>query len=244
MALSPSFESAFLGTPNQMGFSVLVILAWVAMCDDDLSDDEITRLRSIAAASKSALNADLVLPLVRKISVDDLQLCCEVLRHLPPPGRASFLQMAISTALTDGSLSVGENHVLRFLADLLDLSPSRYQELFSEVAGRAPPTPRDLSDPEQWRTREDPSSRQHGSDRQRGGNGAGPAQSGNAERIRALAVLGLEEGASPTEIRAAYQRLAKVHHPDRFASVGPEAERAATITFQRIKAAYDLLSGT
>lgn len=244
MALSPSFEAAFLGTPNQMGFSILVILAWIAMCDDDLSDDEIARLRSIAAASKTALNADLVLPLVRKIGVDDLQLCCEVIRHLPPPGRASFFQMAVSTALTDGSLSVGENHVLRFMADLLDITPPRYQELFAEVAGRAPPSPQDLSDPEQWRMREQAGSRRQGSERQERSNGAGSVRTESAERIRALAILGLEEGASPADIRAAYQRLAKVHHPDRFASVGPEAERAATITFQRIKGAYDLLSGS
>ncbi len=51
-------------------------------------------------------------------------------------------------------------------------------------------------------------------------------------------MLGLEEGATEDDIRAAYRRLSLVHHPDRY---GADAVRAATDTFRRIQAAFDLL---
>jgi DnaJ like chaperone protein len=63
----------------------------------------------------------------------------------------------------------------------------------------------------------------------------------DSRRVHALATLGLEEGASSEEIVRAYRRLVKVHHPDRFESLGAEAVRAATQTFQRIQAAYEFL---
>ena len=46
------------------------------------------------------------------------------------------------------------------------------------------------------------------------GNGA-PASSGKMSRIEALAVLGLKEGATAEDIRAAHRRLMKEFHPDR-----------------------------
>ena len=54
-------------------------------------------------------------------------------------------------------------------------------------------------------------------------------------------MLGLEEDASQNDVVAAFRRLAKVHHPDRFQTLGPEAQRAAHETFIRIKNAYDML---
>ena len=46
------------------------------------------------------------------------------------------------------------------------------------------------------------------------GSGA-PASSGKMSRVEALAVLGLKEGATAEDIRAAHRRLMKEFHPDR-----------------------------
>ncbi|MCR9257173.1 MAG: DnaJ domain-containing protein [Alphaproteobacteria bacterium] len=49
-----------------------------------------------------------------------------------------------------------------------------------------------------------------------GGRGGGGGATGGAmTRRQALDVLGLEEGATPDEIRAAHRRLMQTHHPDR-----------------------------
>src|SRR5256885_66884 len=62
-------------------------------------------------------------------------------------------------------------------------------------------------------------------------------------RARALAILGLSEGASADDMRSAYRRLAKVRHPDRFAQLGPSAVAAATESFKVLQGAYELLGG-
>ena len=50
-------------------------------------------------------------------------------------------------------------------------------------------------------------------------------------------VLGVEQGASPEEIKAAYRRAAMKHHPDR--NQGDDEAHAA---FQAVQQAYDVLS--
>jgi DnaJ-domain-containing protein 1 len=54
----------------------------------------------------------------------------------------------------------------------------------------------------------------------------------------AYAVLGVEATATWEEIVAAHRALARRHHPDRVASLGPEAVTAAEERIVRINAAY------
>ena len=61
---------------------------------------------------------------------------------------------------------------------------------------------------------------------------------------RALAVLGLTPGASKTDVRRAYRRMAQLHHPDRFYSESEHQVALASARFQRIKNAYDYLMQT
>lgn len=62
-----------------------------------------------------------------------------------------------------------------------------------------------------WRERADASSPGGG---QGTGNGGGGPSSGPMSRAQALAVLGLEDGATKAEIKAAYQRIISNLHPD------------------------------
>ena len=63
---------------------------------------------------------------------------------------------------------------------------------------------------------------------------SGTTASAADPRLQALALLGLAPGASPAEIRRAYRRLAKNHHPD----LGGEVT-----AFHSLDAAYRLLVG-
>lgn len=62
-----------------------------------------------------------------------------------------------------------------------------------------------------------------------GSAGASTSAGPSGSRARALALLGLEAGASAAAIKRAYRRLAKAHHPD----LGGDAE-----AFRRLDAAY------
>ena len=54
-------------------------------------------------------------------------------------------------------------------------------------------------------------------------------------------VLGVEEGASPTTVKAAWRRLARQHHPDLIGD-DPEASRVATRKMAEINEAYAAIS--
>ena len=52
-------------------------------------------------------------------------------------------------------------------------------------------------------------------------------------------VLGLEEGASDTEVDQAYRRLMSQYHPDRLPGAAPELREQAEKRAREINAAYD-----
>ena len=58
-------------------------------------------------------------------------------------------------------------------------------------------------------------------------------------RQASLTVLGVAKGASRADVRAAYLRLVKIHHPD--TAMGDKAQ--AEHDFKQIQAAYEHLSG-
>ena len=53
--------------------------------------------------------------------------------------------------------------------------------------------------------------------------------------------LGLRQGASEEEVKKAYRVHAMKCHPDRVASMGPEAVKKATVAFQQVQAAYEAI---
>lgn len=60
-------------------------------------------------------------------------------------------------------------------------------------------------------------------------------------RTEALRILGLNEDATPEEIKAAYKETVQILHPDRFANNKKLQERA-TEQFKNLQDAYDFLS--
>lgn len=56
-----------------------------------------------------------------------------------------------------------------------------------------------------------------------------------------LAVLDLAHDASPAEVGQAYKRLAKAHHPDRFAATDPDTQRQHAERMADINQAYKTL---
>ena len=66
-----------------------------------------------------------------------------------------------------------------------------------------------------------------------GGPGDG---SRSRDEMRALDVLGLDSGAEHKDVRTAYRRLAKEHHPDL-----KQGDKQAEQRFREIQAAYDVL---
>ncbi|HVP68529.1 MAG TPA: DnaJ domain-containing protein [Anaeromyxobacteraceae bacterium] len=65
---------------------------------------------------------------------------------------------------------------------------------------------------------------------------------GALDHLDYFAILKLQQGASPAEIKAAYHRESRTYHPDRFAALGDEHLRALVgRVYRRINEAYTVL---
>ena len=235
------FELLLIRSHNELGTSVLLVLAWMAACDDTIHEAEIATLHVIFEASDHGPDFEEILSIARQQDLDALQFAAEIIVEAFRDKQAEpFMEMAIGMAVADGHLLPAENHLIRFLFDLLGLTAQELEALFSRVTGRPIPKPSDPSSTYWWQARDD--TKRAGGGRTDSSTGSTSSKAGDSRRVKALATLGLEEGASFKEIKAAYRRLVSVHHPDRFAALGKEATAAATATFQRIQSAYDYLT--
>ncbi len=236
------FEQLLGRGGNPLGTSVLMVLAWIAASDRDVATAERRQLEQIARASEHGSEIETLIRCALQRDLGALQLACEVVReHFLSEKAALFIEMAIGMVVADSYLRPAENYILRFIADLLNVDRRRLNELFIETTGREIPEPSDPSIASFWRAKADARRRANGD----GDEGAG--QSSRARPTRdhrarnSYAVLGLEYGASLEDVKRAYRRMAQVHHPDKYASLGKEAVAAATSTFQRIQEAYQYL---
>lgn len=244
--LVESFATILSQASNPMAAAMVLMLSWIASCDGKISEEELEGLRSIAATGRSEASLNAVIEIALSGRIADLQLACEVLRELDAKHRRLMLQMAVGMALEDGVLTTAEGHIVRFIADVLSQSPAELDSLFREMTGEAFPAPADPSSVEWWVGRQQRSrSRESNRESDDSTRAVPPPRTAapDMRRLRDLAALGLDEDASVEQVRDAYRRMAKVHHPDRFASLGSEAVKAAEVSFRRIQAAYERLVG-
>lgn len=242
---SRSFADVFRSTKHKQGVCILAILSWVAACDGKIAPKEQTLLDRISEAVDDAEELAVVEGAARRAHPRDLELACRYLKHnLDRGGKKLLAQLAVTMAIQDGYLTVSENLVLQFMADLLGLSPRGFGKLFEQIAHRPFPRAGDPSSLAWWQARESgEQARPDAFAAWDAGDGAEPL--GAEEPMThpvALRVMGLEEGASRDAIHATYRRLAKSRHPDRFAPLGPAAVATATEAFKRLHEAYAILS--
>ena len=230
---------------NPVEVAVRLMLTWIAMSDGEVSAEERAVLGRLSPGTERAVYKEHVSDVLNGTDLAGLRIACHLLRDATDAHtKTLILQMAVGVAVADGRLSVSENHILRFLADLLGFTAERFSQLYSEATGASLPQPADLSSASVWlraehrsrrQSQDGPGSHEHRSHR--------PRRATGMTRKEALAVLGLEEGATQDEIKVAYRRLAQVHHPDRFERLGKDAVGVATQTFARIQSAFKHLSG-
>lgn len=236
------FRELFRASHHRQSVCVLAILAWIAACDGKVDESEGELLRKVAEAGEDAAELAAVLEAARSLDADDLEMACGFLRTQTSRGDKRLLaQLAIAMAIQDGRLTVSENWVLQFLADLLAISPRGLGRLFQQIARRPFPIAGDPSDPAWWERRETGLEAQAPTDGIASDSIEPLAPPPAMSRQEAMAVLGLEVDASATAVHAAYRRLAKKRHPDRFAPLGPAAVASATFMFERLQQAQQLL---
>jgi DnaJ like chaperone protein len=235
---------------NDVGVCTLQVLAFVMLADEEEAPEERELLNRIAGTSglEDIVVEDIIL-LARKRDVPSIELACRTLLDVfDAESQKRFLELCISMVVADGYVAIPEQHTLHFLADLFAVGPEELRRLYKQVVGTELPPMGDPSSPEWWE-RQTNGSREKSGDRQEDygerdrRNERRESQDGlSSKDRRAYAILGLDPGASQSEIKEAYRMLAKVHHPDRYEQVGDEAANAANERFRQIKEAYNHLT--
>jgi DnaJ-domain-containing protein 1 len=249
---APEVTKLFDYSGNEVGVSTILILALVMTADEEEDSQEKTLLDRIAATSglEDIVVEDILL-LVRRRDTASIEEACRVLRNqFNAKGRRRFLELCISMVAADGYVTIPEQHVLRFLADLFYIVPQRLQGLYQSVVGTGLPPLGDPSSPDWWaqRTNEaDNRSQDQKNRKDKSRSRQTRSQTASDDGIppkdqQAYDILGLDPEASQSEIKEAYRRLAKKHHPDRYQQAGEEAVNAANERFRQIKRAYEHLT--
>lgn len=226
-----------VASKNRIGFCVTTLLSWIASSDGEISPEERRGIEAIAEASKHSDELSNAIEFGCNQNSRALQLACEILQLSDADVKKLFLEMCVGIALEDGYLKLPEMHILVFLSDVIGVGVRGLEEVFAEITGDSFPAIGDPSSIGWWQSRE----RRHGSNAE---NHNHATEHVDPDRLRLLGILGLDEFASLDDIRTAYRRMVKVHHPDRYVTLGPEAVAAATQTFRRIQAAYERLVNT
>lgn len=235
------FEQLLVESRNELGTSVLLVLAWIAVSDGFVDASERKQIEEIARVARNPTDVGRLLRIAQQQNIHEIQLALEIIRqHFTGERAELFVSMALGIVLADGQLAIAEHHILMLLADLVGLEEPALGRLFRETTGRPLPRAPDISTADFWLGNAHAGGEQE--DRKQRKERSQSRQQRPNSRAAALRILGLEAGATAADIKAAYRRLAQANHPDRFASLGEESVAAATQTFQRIQQAYEELS--
>lgn len=237
------FERALKSATNPGTECIRYALAWIAHADGTFGPAERELLEKFYPQVDQDIPLEVVLASIRAGSLRDARAALGYLRMLEFTGRMQVLEMMVMMVLSDERLSIGEIHALRFCADVMGCAPHLLDAAYRKMAGRELIEPGDPSSPAWWRATQQRTSNAGGQsrseNREQDSRSTPPPRSARPGLVAHLAVLGLVEPVTASEVKQAYRRLAAVHHPDRFEKLGGEAAERAKRTFQRIQEAYE-----
>ncbi|CAM3905432.1 J domain-containing protein [Vreelandella rituensis] len=147
-----SFELVLLKSRNQVDTAVLLLLAWVLVKREHVSEGQRRRrLAQVSAQFRHGHELGPVMGIAHAQDLQAIQLAAEIMRKDCSSERSlSVMHQAITLATDDGEVSQHNHYILRFLADLLTITPATLHSLFHELTGKPLAAPQDLSSDAYW----------------------------------------------------------------------------------------------
>lgn len=229
MALNP-------GATARQAQAILTVLTWAARCDGPMGHRKAAAIARIASRSQSMVSslAD-ALADCESIDFEELRQALELTSRLPEAARLALVRSAAAVCLADGAPGPAAEHALRFLADAncpIGSAEATLARAYEAHGARLRP-PGDPTSFEWWERR---------GERRLGERAeAALATARGLRELRDLATLGLDPGATPDQIRAAFRMLVRDYHPDRFHAEPDHVRATALERFRRAREAYERL---
>lgn len=148
------FELLLLKSRSQVDTATLLLLAWVLVHRQHVSEGQRRRrLAQVTAQFRHGHELGPVMSIAHSQDLQAIQLAAEVVRKECGTERSlSVIHQAITVATDDGELSLANHYILRFLADLLGVTPMTLNTLFKELTGTPLGPPEDPSRDAYWQT--------------------------------------------------------------------------------------------
>ncbi|OED44549.1 molecular chaperone DjlA [Endozoicomonas sp. (ex Bugula neritina AB1)] len=203
--------------------ATFLVMGRVAKADGHVSEHEIDAANAIMANMRlsSAQRQDAInLFNEGKKQSSDIESTLKEFRQVAGSSTLipMFLEIQLSAAYADGSLSPSEQAVFRQICDQLGVGNFVFEKIHQRFQAQR-------------------SYYQHGGYQQGGGFG----RTSGSDLKQAYQVLGVESEATDSEVKRAYRKLMSQHHPDKLVAKGlpEEMMEVAKQKTQEIQGAYD-----
>lgn len=148
------FELLLVKSRSQVDTATLLLLAWVLVHRQHVSEGQRRRrLAKVSAPFRHGHELGPVMSIAHSQDLQAIQLAAEIVRkECDKDASLGIMYLAISVATDDGRLSLANHYILRFLADLLTVTPTTLNTLFKELTGSLLAPPEDPSRDTYWQT--------------------------------------------------------------------------------------------
>lgn len=148
------------------------------------------------------------------------EMCKIVHNDFNESAKAHLMYLLIHLATADGLLSDSELEIIRKIAKYSRIKSATYFHVFKTFEFKREQNFRQKSQQQSGQRKSRPSV---------------------TELRKAYELIGVAENATMDEIKKAYRKLAKIHHPDKVSHLGEEHQNIAKEKFQIIVDAYDTI---
>lgn len=211
--------------------AVMVLIAHVMLADGKMTKSELAEVKSYLANNYSENDAKNMLHylgdyLKHVESMPDMRpFFLRINQYMEYKQRLTLLNTLFKVAVVDSRIEHSEADLIEMFARFACITQVDFNRLRGYYAYGF--------------TWENTGKQQ--SEYQRNQQQSQPDNKNGLDKKWAYKVLGLEEGASEKEIKAAYRELSKQYHPDRQINASEEELKNTTEKFQQINEAYEML---
>ncbi|MGB0896416.1 MAG: TerB family tellurite resistance protein [Flavobacteriaceae bacterium] len=201
--------------PGDFEVSLLILSALVIKADNKIDQRELDYVRthfvSLFGKEKANNAFKIFNEIIKNNTVSTRRVCMQIQQHMDHPSRLQLLHYLFGIAASDDYVSTQEITELRKIAGYLHISRRDYDAIEAMFSGY---------------------------------NQQSHHQKANFDTFNiesAYKILNVDESATNDDIKKAYRRMAKKHHPDKIQHLGETHAKAAEEKFKKIKDAYEQL---